>query len=131
MSLTKTQRAELKQKFGGRCSYCGYELGDKWDADHFIPIKRNWVIKNGKQITTDCINPENDRIENMMPSCKPCNNDKSSLSLENWRTAIKHKVFTLNNSHPIYQKAKRYGLVVETDIEVVFYFERYSRDAPE
>ena len=131
MSLTKWQRAELKQKFRGRCSYCGYELGDKWDADHFIPIKRNWVIKNGKQVTTDCINPENDCIENMMPSCKPCNNDKSSLSIESWRSMITNKIVCLNRDSTTYQKAKRYGLIVETNIEVVFYFEKYSRDAPE
>ncbi|WP_201595360.1 HNH endonuclease [Psychrobacter vallis] len=125
MSLTKAQRAELKNKYDGRCSYCGVELSTRWQADHFVPIVRNWITLNGKKLYTDCVNPENDCIENMMPSCGPCNNDKSSLSLEDWREAIKHKVFTLNNSHPIYQKAKRYGLVVETDIDVVFWFEKY------
>ena len=29
MALTKKQRAELRMKFGGRCAYCGCELGDK------------------------------------------------------------------------------------------------------
>ncbi|WP_171292307.1 hypothetical protein [Acinetobacter baumannii] len=28
MKLTKQQRAELKQKFGGHCAYCGDLLGD-------------------------------------------------------------------------------------------------------
>lgn len=28
MALTKKQRAELRMKFGGRCAYCGCELGD-------------------------------------------------------------------------------------------------------
>ncbi|EPF7112301.1 HNH endonuclease, partial [Shigella flexneri] len=27
MALTKKQRAELRMKFGGRCAYCGCELG--------------------------------------------------------------------------------------------------------
>lgn len=126
MRLTKAQREELKQKFGGHCSYCGELLGDRWQRDHLVPIVRNWILLNGKKLFTDCENPEYDTLENSMPSCAPCNNDKGSLSLENWRAAIKHKVFTLNNSHPIYQKAKRYGLVVETDIEVVFFFEKYQ-----
>lgn len=124
MKLTKAQRAELKQKFGGHCSYCGELLGEKWDRDHFIPIKRNWVVKNGKQVFTDCINPEHDTIENSMPSCKPCNNDKSSLSIESWREMIKNKVVCLNRDSTTYQKAKRYGLVVETNVEVVFYYEK-------
>ena len=124
MKLTKVQRAELKQKFDGNCSYCGEELGERWDADHFIPIKRNWIIKDGKQIFTDSINPENDTIENMMPSCKSCNKDKSSLSIEDWRSMIKNKVACLNRDSTTYQKAKRYGLVVETDIDVVFYYEK-------
>ena len=124
MRLTKQERGKLKGKFGGNCSYCGYKLGEKWDADHLIPLKRNWVIKNGKQVFTDCLNPENDTLENMMPSCKSCNNDKSSLSIESWRDMIKNKVVCLNRDSTTYQKAKRFGLVVEKDIDVVFYYEK-------
>ena len=124
MKLTKQEREVLKEKLGGNCSYCGYKLGDKWDADHFVPLKRNWVIKNGKQVFTDCLNPENDTLENMMPSCKSCNNDKSSLSIESWRDMIKNKVVCLNRDSTTYQKAKRFGLVVEKDIDVVFYYEK-------
>ena len=40
MALTKKQRAELRMKFGGRCAYCGCELGDKWHADHVQPVIR-------------------------------------------------------------------------------------------
>ncbi|MDX8205518.1 hypothetical protein WDA38_11070 [Acinetobacter pittii] len=39
MKLTKQQRAELKQKFGGHCAYCGDLLGDKWHADHIEAVK--------------------------------------------------------------------------------------------
>lgn len=124
MKLTKAQREELKSKYNGQCSYCGEKLGDKWDADHFIAIKRNWITRNGKQVFTDCINPENDTLENMMPSCKPCNNDKSSLSIESWRSIIANKILCLNRDSATYQKAKRYGLVIETDIDVVFHFEK-------
>lgn len=45
MKLNKTQRAELKQKFGGHCAYCGILLGEKWHADHILPVRRDfrWV----------------------------------------------------------------------------------------
>lgn len=38
MALTKSQRAALREKFGGRCAYCGSELGERWHADHIEPI---------------------------------------------------------------------------------------------
>ena len=124
MKLTKEQRVILKQKFDGNCSYCGEELGERWDADHFIPIKRNWTYIKGKQVFTDCENPENDNLDNMMPSCKSCNNDKSSLSIEDWRKMIRNKVICLNRDNTTYQKAKRYGLVKETKNDVTFYYEK-------
>ena len=40
MKLTKAQREQLKNKFGGHCAYCGDQLGDKWHADHLAPIYR-------------------------------------------------------------------------------------------
>ncbi|MGP5436578.1 HNH endonuclease [Psychrobacter alimentarius] len=128
MNLTKAQRAELKQLYGGHCSYCGESLGEKWDADHYFSIRRNWIRVNGKQVFTDCENPENDCIENMKPSCKPCNLDKGSLHPEDWREMIVNKIVCLNRDSATYQKAKRFGLVVETNIEVVFYFEKYNEE---
>lgn len=126
MKLNKVQRAELKKKYGGNCSYCGCELGDKWDADHYLPLRRNWIYINGKPIFTDCENPENDCVENMKPACKSCNLDKSSLHPDDWRLMIANKTICLNRDNATYQKAKRFGLVVETNIDVVFYFEKYE-----
>lgn len=33
MAITKQQRAALREKFDGRCAYCGHPLGEKWHAD--------------------------------------------------------------------------------------------------
>lgn len=66
MALTKKQRAELRMKFGGRCAYCGCELGDKWHADHVEAVRRN--ISNGYAMDR----PENDTVSNMVPACIPC-----------------------------------------------------------
>ncbi len=132
MKLTKAQREELKQKFDGHCSYCGVELGARWQADHLIPVEREVVwykcekSRTMKSKSGDMRKPEHDHLDNMMPSCVKCNNDKSSETLENWRRIIKQRIKTLNTDpkYASYQKAKRYGLVVETDIEVIFFFEK-------
>lgn len=134
MKLTKLQREELKHKYGGHCSYCGIELGERWQKDHFVPVEREVIwykcekTRRMKSKSGAMRNPELDTLDNLMPSCAKCNNDKSSMSLESWRRVIKDRIKTLNESpvYASYQKAKRYGLVVETDIEVVFWFEKYQ-----
>lgn len=64
MALTKKQRAELRMKFGGRCAYCGCELGEKWHADHVKPVIR---------FDGNMLHQERDDISNMVPACHPCN----------------------------------------------------------
>lgn len=137
MRLTRAQRAELKHKYDGHCSYCGVELGRRWQADHLEPVEREVIwykcekSRTMKSKNGDMRKPEHDHIDNMMPSCTKCNNDKSSMTLESWRRVIKDRIKTLNTDpkYASYQKAKRYGLVVETDIDVVFWFEKYNREA--
>lgn len=121
MRLSKVQRAELKSKFGGRCAYCGYELGERWHADHLESVQRNWG-EFAKEVPM--LKPENDRLDNLMPSCAPCNISKHSMPLEAWRKWLAGHVDSLNSYHPIYRLAKAYGLVQETDMPVVFYFEK-------
>ena len=38
--LTKKQREQIFNKFGGKCAYCGCELPIRWHADHIEPIYR-------------------------------------------------------------------------------------------
>jgi len=120
MKLTKVQREQVRNKFGGKCAYCGNPLPDRWHADHFEPVIRNW----GKFKSTPCERPENHRIENMMPACPPCNISKHSLSLEAWRDWLTGHLRSLNAHHSIYRLMKAYGLVIETGNQIVFYFER-------
>lgn len=131
LKLNKIDREKLKQKYCGRCAYCGAQLGSRWHADHLDPVERSWEYykkPNGMlgTRTTGMTKPENDRLDNLMPSCVKCNNDKLNLTLEDWRRWIKGRIQTLNEDprYASYQKAKRFGLVVETDIDVVFYFEK-------
>ncbi|MFJ7313481.1 HNH endonuclease [Pseudomonas sp. NPDC098747] len=120
MRLTKKQRIELHAKFAGCCAYCGVLLGEKWHADHFEPVVRNW----GEEAKiVPALRPNNHNLANMMPACIPCNLSKSSYTLEGWRAWIAGHVNSLNSYHPIYRLAKAYGLIVETDKPVVFHFE--------
>lgn len=130
MKLNKKQRAELKQKYDGHCAYCGEVLGDRWNADHFNPIRRNWRYVKGVKQYTDSEHPEHDHIDNYMPSCISCNLDKNSLDIEDWRQMIANKVTCLNRDNATYQKAKRYGLIIETGADVVFYFEKVESSLP-
>lgn len=125
MKLTKAQRAELREKFGGRCAYCGCELPERWHADHYEPVVRNW---GGYEKVKPAERPERHRMDNMMPACPPCNISKGSMPLEAWREWLAGHINSLNQYHPIYRLAKAYGLVQETGAAVVFHFERKEGD---
>lgn len=125
MRLTKAQREQVRMKFGGKCAYCGCVLPDRWHADHMEPVLRGV----GSAVTgLPMARMENDRIDNMMPSCPPCNISKQSMSLESWRGWLAGHVNSLNAYHPIYRLAKAYGLIQETGKPVVFYFERITME---
>lgn len=108
------------KKFDGKCAYCGCELLKSWHVDHIEPIVRNWT--NGT-----CEKPENHTMSNFNPSCASCNIQKNSLTLEQFRQKIKQFVNSLNSYSNQYKFAKKYNLVTETNIEVVFYFEKINQ----
>ncbi|NWO10180.1 HNH endonuclease [Chromohalobacter salexigens] len=126
--LTKTERGQLREKFGGRCAYCGEELGKRWHADHVEPVRRRHELYRdasgqyqAKLIGADFA--ENHVLENMMPACAPCNISKSTYSLEQWRKVLVGYVGALHRNAPTYRMAKKHGLIEETIRPVVFYFE--------
>jgi len=123
--LSKSERETLRNKFGGRCAYCGNPLPALWHADHLKPVERKLANIKGKGFvaTGELYRPENDNMENLMPACPPCNISKHSMNLEAWRKWIAGHVASLNSYHPIYSMAKAYGLIYETGAAVIFYFE--------
>ena len=132
MTLTKAQREQLKNKYGGRCAYCGCTLTAKWQADHLLPLKRTgkWVPKNGRYygeyVQTGITHPERDTLGNMMPCCIPCNNNKSNVSLETWRKQLEHLPDVLMKNYSAWRHAQRFGLVQQVGTKVVFHFETYT-----
>lgn len=119
--MNKKQRKQIWDKSGGKCWYCGCDLPEKgWHADHINPIRRNG---DGTYL-----NPENDTIENMVPSCGSCNRMKGSMPLEYFRQTIGGFISSLNEYHTQYKFAKRYGLVEETRKPVIFWFEKNNKN---
>lgn len=133
-ALTKAERAQVRGMFGGLCAYCGCQLPERWHADHFEHVERKmkWALApNGSRrlvATGEAHRPERDTLANMMPACPPCNIDKHSMTLEDWRTKLGCTLEVLNRNNPTYRHAVRFGLVEETPEPIVFYFERV-RDA--
>ena len=132
MKLTKAQREQLKNKFGGHCAYCGCDLGDKWHADHIEAVKRDIIhVGGGKLVSGEMTRPHLDTIENMNPACVPCNLNKSSMSIEGWRGVLGgYRKALIRDSHT-FRHSLRFGLVEFTDKPVVFFFETYQQGAPE
>lgn len=126
MKLTKAQRAALREKFGGRCAYCGQPLGERWHADHIEPIVRNdWLQRRDVHAPVRGPDwPERDTVENMNPACAPCNIDKHSLTLESWRQIIQRSAEVMQRDVSTFRRALRYNLVQVNPDPVVFYFER-------
>lgn len=127
--MTKEQRQEIFNKYGGRCAYCGCELQKGWHVDEIEPVRRNWKHEydhdKGRHIRkiTGAVNPENFNMGNQNPACASCNINKHSDSLEQFRKNIAAYMKHLNELNTQYKIAKRYGLIKETGIEVKFYFE--------
>lgn len=125
MNLTKQQRADLRNMFGGRCAYCGCELPEKgWHADHVTPVERKWWIKTKGPVPL--FFPERDVYANLMPACRPCNLDKHASSLESWRKQLEDKVGVCRRNYNAFSHAERFGLVHVTEKPIVFWFERCS-----
>lgn len=142
MSLSKSQRASVFAMFGGKCAYCGNDLGARWHADHVDPIVRRSVyvrddngkivVKNGrfKSKVIGMWNPENDRDDNYFPACIPCNIHKSSCTLEEWRRILQGLTAAAMRDYTPVRHAHRFGLVSFSDAPIVFYFEKLSTPLP-
>jgi len=119
--LTKAERLAVYDKCGGRCAYCGCEISiNQMQVDHVIPMEFHDAYKaTGEDI--DC-------IDNMLPACRSCNNYKSSLTLEKFRSAIERWPEVLKRDSVTYRNALRFGMVTANPRQVEFYFEKEGND---
>ena len=132
MKLTKAQRAALREKFGGRCAYCGCELSEKWHADHVEAVEREGRFVRGKWVKSgNLLRPENDNVDNLFPACVKCNILKGPGTPETLRSALTYmahsipRIKTYSHVHHL----MRFGKLEIDTTPVVFWFERYCTSA--
>ena len=112
------KREVIKQKFGGRCAYCGCLLGDKWHADHVKAVFR---------FCGEMQKPENHNEENIFPSCIKCNLFKATFTIKDFRSEIESQVERARKYSSNFRVAERFGLIEEVKKPVVFWFETHQR----
>jgi 5-methylcytosine-specific restriction endonuclease McrA len=125
------RRKLVYEKYDGHCAYCGEKLKlGEMQVDHLIP-KRNFVsyVKRKihipeflKHLTEKDVN----HIDNLYPSCRVCNKWKDSYHLELFRSEIASQIHRLNAYSANFRFAKKYGLVKENNIPIIFYFETFK-----
>ncbi len=123
---TKAQRAQLRQKFNGRCGYCGDPLTNM-HADHLDPVIRITVDPWGRPLPVEerrMVNPGRNVVGNMMPACAACNISKGGYKLEEWRDLIARAHEIVAKQKSIFKTAVRLGAITVNDQPVVFFFER-------
>jgi len=107
--LPKKIKDQVKSKFGGRCAYCG-EAALRLQVDHLIPLRHGGL----------------DRLENLFPACRPCNNFKHTFSLEFFRKELEDQVNRARRYSVNFRNAERFGLISVQETKIKFYFEKTS-----
>lgn len=117
------KRQVIWDKSNGKCWYCGEPLGERWDADHFHPVIRH-------PGTNKMLCPEFDVIDNLVPSCKPCNNFKHSNTIEGFRFTISEQFKNVPKNSTGMRQLMRLNLVEIEKKPVVFWFEKEGITMP-
>lgn len=92
--------------------------------DHILPVER-YEDTNGK---IKMRYPERNVIENMAPSCVPCNRYKSSLDVQRVREILEEFIAMALRNPGVHRMMNRGELQITTR-QVTFWFERFSTGA--
>ena len=105
-------------KYGGRCAYCGKELRlDEMQVDHIVPVWRGHGEPPRGAVRGD------DSVSNYNPSCRACNFRKGTMSVDEFRRALREQCRNIVKRSFQVRQSIDYGLLCWTDKDVVFYFE--------
>lgn len=113
-AISKKKREMVFARFDGRCGYCGFKP-ESLVIDHIVPIVRTAHLPAGAR--------RNDH-GNLMPACRPCNNFKGALSLEEFRSELSKQVARARASSVNFRNAERFGQLQILDKPITFLFER-------
>ena len=110
----KIDRHKIYSKYGGRCAYCGRAITYKqMQVDHFWP----------QQLAHLQPDLDNNRHENLMPSCQKCNLHKHGMRPEVYRAELQKQVSRLRKNAQ-FDRALRFGQIQITESPIVFYWEK-------
>ena len=116
------KRQAVRDKTGGKCFYCGDDLeAGRWHEDHFHPVIRYDGVPLYKELDVEC---------NKVPACAPCNNFKSSSSVEGYRRKIADQFENTLKSSTGLRQLNRMGVVDLSPKPIVFYFEEAGLPFP-
>ena len=116
MSINKTKREEVWNKYDKHCAYCGNVLLYKqMQVDHLVP--KRLYHKNDKT---------KNNIENLMPSCRRCNHYKRCHSLEDFRNLLTTLHERIQKQY-INKVGIDYGIINIIPFDGIFYFEKYEK----
>lgn len=116
--MTKSEREQIRNMFGGCCAYCGKTLGPSFHVDHVEPLRRGYQGQKERESTSK-----------LFPTCRRCNLRKSMLTLEQFRREISKQVERLRGDSAGFRLAEDFSLVTENVLQVTFYFERFEDEA--
>jgi len=129
-SISKKKREIIKAKFNGKCAYCGIEL-TRMHVDHVIPheyfpqhILNKWQPDFLSHLGVDDL----DHMDNYFPSCPVCNAAKYTFSVKGFKREMQKQAVRAKKTSRNYRLSLKYGLIIETDVKIKFYFEDFIVD---
>ena len=113
--ITKAERLQVFNKYGGYCAYCGKKIEYKdMQVDHMVPLRLGGA----------------DDVKNYMPACRRCNHYKRGSSLEVFREMVEKIPEKLQRDSYIFRVGVDYGFFESWERDVTFYFESYELPMP-
>lgn len=127
--MNKETRIKVYNKYDGHCGYCGEEIAIKqMQVDHMVPIWRDVPDDSIKYMN---VKRGENTLENMMPSCRECNNFKHTWDIEQFREELGKQLSRAIKMSSQLRRAFKYGLVKEVVKPIVFYFETINHEPTE
>jgi 5-methylcytosine-specific restriction endonuclease McrA len=132
--MKKELRTKIYNKCDGHCAYCGTDITIKqMQIDHVFPKNSKHYLDYPPQTITSywgtMIAPKISDIDdesNLLPSCRRCNNYKSSFYLEEFRYELKLQIQRARKQSVNFRNAERFGLLKVIEKPIIFYFEKES-----
>jgi 5-methylcytosine-specific restriction endonuclease McrA len=108
------KRIDVFEKYGGKCAYCGCDITIKnFQVDHVWP----------QHLARSTEGVDNNRLENLNPACRKCNNYKSGMKIDEFRKELQEQVARLRGNAQ-FDRAIRYRQIIIQESPIIFYFER-------